>query len=54
MRRLSADAGPFFQQTKEIYKVGFGKLYDNFWLGLDITRINVHRITNGLSNGGTI
>ena len=42
MRRLSVDAGPFFQQSIEIYKVGFGKLYDNFWLGLEY----VHRITN--------
>ena len=41
MRRLSEDDGGIFQSNLEQYESGFGRLYDNFWLGLEY----VHRIT---------
>ena len=41
MRRISEDAGGIFQSNMEQYELGFGRLYDSFWLGLEY----VHRIT---------
>ena len=41
MRRLNAEAGSIFRVAMEQYLVGFGKLYDSFWMGLE----HIYRIT---------
>ena len=41
MRRIDAAAGKIFRKPLDKFKIGFGLLYDSFWLGLE----SIHRIT---------